>query len=335
MSRMGERQSPATAARRPREWALRLILVVLSVPLGLAAGELLLRATGFEYRPLAVDTTGRDGRSELAFESAHFSFDDELIWRPRPGRSVFNEQGFRGPPIDSDRPRDGALRIFAVGDSNTLGWAGPQGSNWPASLQPELARLWRAAVVVNAGVWGYSSYQGVRRLRECLRYRPDVVLVSFGSNDAQSVAVSDEDFVTSGGGAGSLGRLGRLGQLGLALRDRLRGPAPPRTHRVPLDAYEANLGLMSTEARQAGARIVFLTRPYVGESDDADWWKVRGSRYNAATVSVAAARDVPVIDVYSRFKTSDDLFADESHFTDAGHQLAARAIARELVGYLD
>jgi phospholipase/lecithinase/hemolysin len=62
---------------------------------------------------------------------------------------------------------------------------------------------------------------------------------------------------------------------------------------------------------------------------------VRGSLYTAATVSGAAARDVPVIDVYSRFKTSDDLFADESHFTDAGHQLAARAIARELVGYLD
>jgi hypothetical protein len=42
-----------------------------------------------------------------------------------------------------------------------------------------------------------------------------------------------------------------------------------------------------------------------------------------------------VSDVYSRFKTSDDLVADEAHFTVAGPQLAARAIARERGGYLE
>jgi len=35
---------------------------------------------------------------------------------------------------------------------------------------------------------------------------------------------------------------------------------------------------------------------------------------------------VPIVDVYSFFKDRTDLFADESHFTAEGHQLAARIV---------
>jgi hypothetical protein len=58
----------------------------------------------------------------------------------------------------------------------------------------------RHVEVVNAGVVGCSSYQGLMRFREeAARYAPDVVLFSFGWNDAaRAIDVPDEDFARSG-----------------------------------------------------------------------------------------------------------------------------------------
>ena len=46
--------------------------------------------------------------------------------------------------------------------------------------------------VANAGVYGYSSFQGLRRFHELLRYHPDVVTWSFGANDAQTLRAFTE-----------------------------------------------------------------------------------------------------------------------------------------------
>ena len=74
------------------------------------------------------------------------------------------------------------LRIVALGDSNTSGWDVDEGANWPAQLQALFSRDGRRAEVVNAGVWGYTSFQGRRRFDEILPFHPDIVLVSFGAN---------------------------------------------------------------------------------------------------------------------------------------------------------
>ena len=48
--------------------------------------------------------------------------------------------------------------------------------------------------MVNAAAFGWSSYQGVRRLEEMLKLDPDLVLFSFGANDCQHVVRSDAEF---------------------------------------------------------------------------------------------------------------------------------------------
>lgn len=319
-----------------------LALFLGSVVFALAVGEGLLRIAKYRYMPLKIVAGAHDQRALHAFEDRHFEYDPELIWSPRKGYDIFNTQGLRGPILEVPKPRD-QFRIIAVGDSNTLGWGGISGPSWPTYLAEILARRDPRAVVANAGVWGYASFQGLRRLRHCLSFEPDLVLVSFGSNDAVSVPVPDRMVAEQRSGQGPVSRrvLGlRLAQLSMALLDRLQAgrTAGVSTQRVPLPEYRENLAEMIRLARQNGTQIVFLTRPYVsylGEALPPKWWKLLGADYNVATVDVASRFGAPVIDVYTYFKDRNALFADESHFTEEGHRAAAAVIAQELSPYLD
>lgn len=307
-----------------KTWLVRLSLTVASVLVALWAVERAMVWLDYDYRPLTISARD-DLRDTLPFREDHFRFDRRLLWRPRAGYQIFNRQGFRGPELGERRADE--IRIFAVGDSNTLGWRGEHGANWPAILGEQLGP---PVVVVNAGVWGYSSFQGVLRLEDVLPYGPDLVIVSFGSNDAQPVRVPDAARSGATPWASWLkGRVERyrLGRVVLGAVDRLRaagsGPLVPR---VALDAYRANLRRMAEAARASGARLVFLTRPYVGTPESADNWRVAAPDYNAATVEVAGELGVPVIDLYTIFRHRDALFADESHFTPEGHRIAARLV---------
>jgi lysophospholipase L1-like esterase len=193
--------------------------------------------------------------------------------------------------------------------------------------------------VINAGVYGYTSFQGVRRLRECLTYEPDLVLVSFGANDAHLVGGTDAAYarrLTQRRAMLRLLNLSRLGQLVLAALDkvdaRMRHTEP--TRRVEIEEYRANLGEMVRLCRERGARPVLLTRPFQGHTHDPESWKSMGPDYNQVTREVGAKLDVPVIDVFKEFKKRRHLFEDESHFTVAGHWEAARFIYQELLPVL-
>ena len=311
---------------------LKTLLLVASMGFALLVAERTLRWVGWEYRPMTVQVQDReDARGFHLFRDESFVYDSRLIWRPRAGMGVFNSQGLRGPELTRVKPTD-EVRIIAIGDSNTLGWAGEEGANWPADLDDRLRELGRPATVVNAGVWGYASYQGLVRLEEVLPYEPDIVTISFGSNDGHYVARTDEEFLR---GSHRLRRLKRwlthyrLGQLVAASFQR--GPAGAELRpRVSLERYRDNLRAIVKAARTAGVVPVFLTRPFNGEIEDPLWWKNFGYDYNAATVEVAAAEQVLVVDLYTYFKGRDRYFSDESHFTADGHRLAAHVVADHL-----
>lgn len=333
---MSQTQAPA-AARASR--LAPLALLAISLPLSLLLAEGLLRLFGYHYAPLAIKRqAGMDRRQYHLFEDQSFSYDPETIWAPKKRHDIFNALGYRGRDLPPDKGR-GELRILAVGDSNTLGWPGPEGANWPADLEQQARARGVPAVVVNAGVWGYSSYQGVPRLRRALELKPDIVLISFGSNDAHAVAVSDREYLSRRVRISPLlDRLARwrLAELMIAVRDRLVTPeaAAPLGRRVGLAEYRQNLAAMIRLARERQAAVVLLTRPYVGESNHPLWWKNVGADYNAATVEVASEQKAPVIDVYTAFRDRPAYFADESHFTREGHRLAAELILSQLAPLL-
>ena len=81
-------------------------------------------------------------------------------------------------------PAGAATRILAFGDSLTAGLGLTPGQAFPARIQARLAAEGIAAEVVNAGVSGDTSADGLARLDWALADRPDAVVLELGANDA-------------------------------------------------------------------------------------------------------------------------------------------------------
>jgi len=306
-------------------------LVVASVAVSLLVFEGALRLLDYRYTPLRIETinTWSEWRYYHAFDDAQFVYDPELLWRPRKGSGFFNEQGYRGKLL-TEAKQPGSVRVFAIGDSNTLGWSGVGGPQWPAYLEQLFNQNGQNVTVTNAGVYGYTSFQGLRHFKETLKFAPDIVLVSFGANDAMHVTMSDAEFanrkVRSLDWDKALMRT-RTGQMVLNGLDNLsnqdtKHPVP----RVALEEYKANLNeiIRFSAARQIS--VVLLTRPFTGTSPSLLWWKNFAPQYNVATLELADRTGVPAVDVYSFFKGCTDCFVDESHFTEKGMRLMAELL---------
>jgi acyl-CoA thioesterase-1 len=78
---------------------------------------------------------------------------------------------------------DGRPLLVCFGDSLTAGYGAENGKSFPDFLQKDLdARGYRYRVV-NEGVSGATSKDGVTRLQEIAALKPAVVIVEFGGND--------------------------------------------------------------------------------------------------------------------------------------------------------
>ncbi len=73
--------------------------------------------------------------------------------------------------------------IIAFGDSLTAGFGAEPGHSYPDYLQKDLDDTGLAWHVVNQGVSGDTTTDGVNRLGEVLDASPRVVIVEFGGND--------------------------------------------------------------------------------------------------------------------------------------------------------
>ncbi len=75
------------------------------------------------------------------------------------------------------------VRILAFGDSLTAGYGLPHGDGFVAQLQAALDRAGAHATVLDAGVSGDTSADGLARLDWALGDRPDAAIVELGAND--------------------------------------------------------------------------------------------------------------------------------------------------------
>ena len=295
-----------------------------------------LRLANYTYTPLRIEVINNwsEWRYHHAFEDERFEYDPLLIWRPRKGGEFANSQGFRGREIPSEKEA-GSFRIFAIGDSNTLGWPGKDGPNWPAYLEKLDGRL----TVINAGVYGYSSLQGLRRFEQSLDFHPDLVLISFGCNDAMRVTLSDADFMARKIRKNNLDMKlmqFRIGQLLLSLNDSfISSQKETLVPRVSVAEFKENLRQIVRIGHEADINVVLMTRPFTGESPSPTWWKNFAPDYNAATLEMGREMNVPVLDVYTEFTRRTDEFVDESHFTEAGLRRLAVMVYSEIRPYLD
>jgi hypothetical protein len=89
--------------------------------------------------------------------------------------------------------KDGRLRVACFGDSCTYGLGLRIDDSWPSVMGRDAA-----LEVINAGVPGYSSYQGALYAdMRCPRWKPDVVVAEFGINDSLTWPQVDHDQVVA------------------------------------------------------------------------------------------------------------------------------------------
>lgn len=156
----------------------KLILAASSVLVLVAALEISSRLV---FEPAPANTFPGLAPNEIA--------DDELLWRNNPSYKKedlygpINSLGFRGPEIPADSLAAG-LRLLSIGESTTFGYNLPWRASYSFRLEQILRSRGHPAFVLNAGVRGWSTLQGVRYLaRDIDSIRPHIVLFYFEIND--------------------------------------------------------------------------------------------------------------------------------------------------------
>lgn len=244
----------------------------------LAVAELLVRWTGASER-----CPGYENNLLLACDPVFF-------FRANPSQVIhgkpLNRHGFRTHEFTPKKP--GTLRVLALGDSSTFGVISPGPARslvWLREPYPE--KLERLAAernaspeveVLNAGVPGYNSFQGLLLLRTRLRgLAPDLVTVRFGWNDhlmspaGRLPGAFREPEATWRRTLQDL--LYRTALYGFALRLGMEVrylfaelPAPSLPARwepdVPLPLFRRNLRRIVEVGRKEGAQVWLLTSPH-------------------------------------------------------------------------
>ena len=151
----------------------------------------------FSYPPFLFQDHGRYGnalRPSTRVRDVRFLLFDKYVFNslPAPLSSVeeniaarfdvnINSNGYRGPELRI--VKRAPLLIFCSGGSTTTCY-GDDEQTWPSQLQLALARKGLEVEVVNGGVWGWTSTQELKRLRdEAAKLQPDVVLLHQGWNE--------------------------------------------------------------------------------------------------------------------------------------------------------
>lgn len=221
-----------------------------------------------------------------------------LPGRVSKNRFRTNELGLRGPPLADD----GAVRILALGDSSTFGWRVRDASTWPRRLQALLDGRYGEGHyrVVNAGIPGWTSYQGLLWLRERgLALDPEIAIVSFGFNDASALGEVEKAIAVQR-------RIYPLVVIDDLLKRRSsfwrwarqeERVEEPRPVRVPPERYRHNLREITRLVRESGGHAMLLafttqTTPELAEELGVPLVVYRGPRRDIVHPTAAGYRQL-------------------------------------------
>ncbi|WP_165234312.1 SGNH/GDSL hydrolase family protein [Aquisphaera insulae] len=345
-----KRSGPAGEARwlrrarsKPALASIAASSILIIAPAGVELACRGLTNAGILRYHLPIETVWKSGADDWRVATitadVHREPDPILLWRP-VAHKPYNAQHFKGPILEVPKP-DGKIRILCYGDSLT---DGPPRGDWPARLHRLLAERPASPAasyeVVNAGVSGYSSHQGLLRfLQDVDRFQPNLVVVSYGWNDAaQASGPSDREFRPPSWPMVSLQRAMVRYRTSLVLTYYLKRliAEPPRQvdgpfhPRVTVEEYVANLDRFRAESLARGIPIVFLTRPHQAAPEvlrRSGNWRSHVPDYNEALVSWAREQDQAVIDIQRAFRERpSSLFSDECHFVPDGYQIMAELV---------
>jgi len=286
----------------------------------------------------------------------YFLKDHDLFWRFRPDQVIrsgffvegeyhINNHGLRGPDFAADKSPM-TRRIVCLGNSCTFGWRVGEEQVYSRQLENILNRNGTESSfeVINAGVTGYSSLQGLRFLRrDVLNWEPEILVISYGWNDhwagAQDIADKDQDLPPQWAldVQNFLSRTSTYRWLKYLIFS-IKNPPPAEfshskpVYRVSPEDFQQNLAAIITEAAARRIEIILLTLPIARRtgSEYTGLYEFH-ERYNQIIRSFADTHGIQVIDAAERFEHIRGLFDDPEndlkHYNSYGHKDIARMIA--------
>lgn len=315
----------------------KLALAAAALLATLIAVELGLRYSGYGEHVPVIEV---DDNATQAFSTGFFVEDRELFWRVAECDPYCRNIRYAHP----DNPRlsgstGSRARVLCLGDSCTF-FDGRTVPPYSVVLEHLLGGD-RVVEVINAGVPGYTSYQGLAWLEsELLEYAPDVVTVYFGWNDTWAAhALPDAEY-------GASIRLSPIRLLRLFGSGVTKGSKTRGARRVSSAEYAANLARIQRVATSAGAKCVFITSPgvFIAEQRQRllatgfllpgdDYMELR-SQYNDVVrgLSLPSATVLDLATIFAAEERPTELFRrDGLHLSATGIQLAAEALQDHLV----
>ena len=231
-------------------------------------------------------------------------------WRLKPELSLdavpHRERGTHfSVRTSADRLRDGQIPeaepwVLTVGCSTTFGWGVEAEQAWPEQLEGLVG-----VEVINAGVPGHSTHQGLPFAEPLIARRPDVVVLGWGLRDGD-VAVGPDSERAEPPTLERLELIKALRRL-MGQRAAVKGDA----FRVPPKEYARNMKTAASWARGVGASVLVVDM-------------TNGPAHAEALRTLSVPVIKPSLTAAHRFEN------DPVHFTVDGN----RAIAEQLATHI-
>ncbi len=318
---------------------------------------------------LDLFVVARQQKAQVADEkqSGIFEGDSLLSWRLKPNldHAVWdftvlstNAEHLRSEHVGEtlERKQPGTVRVVCLGDSVTFGYRVP--AVWPdkpTEYDPEwlpfpmlLEKQLRAAnpdrriEVVTMAVPGYSSHQGLAWLRrDSDKLQPDLLIVSFGWNDASLSDLPDRDAIrTSRYAVAVRGLIDSSQTFAHATRWlRSRQSINPKTRerltaRVSQQEYLNNMLAIESLARQRGAAVIVIAAPYRDHSSEAPEADLM-LQYRIALGTTMRQSGIPFLEIRElteeAYPSNEGWFDERIHPNHMGHRLIASELLK-LIG---
>ena len=159
-----------------------------------------------------------------------------------------NMNGLRDDPIPASKPW-----VLALGCSTTFGWGVDNEEVWTEVLEDRLG-----LPVVNAGIPGHSTVQGMGWGKALMQRSPSVVLLGWGLRDAQQTTVPDADRRPT--------PFPRNTRLYRTLSQWVLSPPIGTQPRVAEDRYQDNMTEMIAYAKTRGIKVLLVDMTARSES---------------------------------------------------------------------
>jgi lysophospholipase L1-like esterase len=350
---VGKRGDAPVSTGTPVSWWKQLLFVAVYCLLFFSALELVARIVASPPRPL-IQREHEEVIQVLGLPALNLTMqpDPNLFWKLRPNLRLMvngrihdrpveffvstNEMGLRGRPVP---PKGKAVRILAIGDSCTFGIGVDDDLTWPAQMEKVLNQTGGGGFeVINAGVPGYSAFQGLRYLAERgLSLQPDIVIAGFGFNDSSSWASRSDFEVARGTTLRGWDQELMRSRLYVALHNIAQWIRPPRIPvegfghpRLSAKEFSATLLKMHSVLRSRGVRLILFIWPYEFQIDPREG-SLEG--YQKVIAAAGASAGIKTVDLVGPFKRADEYpFLDHVHANAAGCHVAAEAIALAVSG---